>query len=207
MNTDIHNSVAMMNDFKQKDHQGIIDGVELSVKVLRTGTWNFRGNESLKLPSPLSRSCEYFTNFYKLQHPDKNLLWIPSSSVCEVRSTIYEKFYIFTLTTYQATIIMLYNDKDVFTFQELLNFTKLPSDILSAQLLNMMNPRMGKLLLKQNVKSPKLTLDEQLKLNMKFVNSANKIVLVPIPVYKVIFYILRNPKKLMVKLLRKKGKY
>lgn len=189
MNADMQNSVALMHDFKQRDHHGIISGVELSVKVLRTGIWDYQGNESLKLPSSLTKSCEYFDNFFKSQHSGKNLKWLPSLGECEVKSKIYKKPYTFTFTTYQTTIIMLYNDKDVFTFQELLDLTKLPNAMLSTQLFNMMNPRMGRLLFKQNSKVPKLTPDEQLTLNMNFDYSTIKIVLLPIAKHKVIFYI------------------
>lgn len=187
MNADMQNSIALMKDFNQKEHHGVIAGIELSVKVLRAGVWEYQQNDSLKLPEEMNRCCERFDAFFKSQHSGKNLKWIPCLGDCEVRSNVYKKTYTFTLNTYQTTILMLYNAKDVYTFKELLDMTKLSPEILSAQMFNLMNPRMGHLLIKENKKTPSMTLGEKIKLNSDFSFSSIKIVLIPTTKHKVTF--------------------
>lgn len=185
MNVDMQNSATLMKDFKQKDHKGVVSGIELSVKVLRAGVWEYQQNDSLKLPDDMNRCCERFDAFFKSQHSGKNLKWIPSLGDCEVKSSIYQRPYSFTLTTYQTAILMLYNLKSEYTYKELLDLTKLPPEIINPQLFNLINPRMGPLLKKDNVKTPNMTLGEKLKINPSFAFSSLKIVFVPTTRHKV----------------------
>jgi hypothetical protein len=181
MNADMQNSITMMKDFKQKDHKGVISGIELSVKVLRAGVWEYQQNDSLKLPDTMNRCCERFDNFFKAQHSGKNLKWIPSLGDCEVKSLIYSKPYSFTVTTYQTAILMLFNTKEEYTYKELIDLAKLPSEIIYPQLFNLIHPKMGKLLLKEDPKKPKMEPNEKLKVNPSFSFSNIKIVLAPMP--------------------------
>jgi len=187
MNADMQNSVSLMKDFKQKDHKGVISGIELSVKVLRAGVWEYQQNDSLKLPDGMNRCCERFDGFFKAQHSGKNLKWIPSLGDCEVKSLIYSKPYSFTLTTYQTAILMLFNIKEAYTYKELIDLTKLPSEILSPQMFNLIHPKMGKLLIKENLKTPTIAPTEKVKINPSFSFSSIKIVLVPTQKTKVDF--------------------
>jgi len=185
MNADMQNSGLLMKEFKQKDHRGMISGIELGVKVLRAGVWEYQQNDSLKLPDEMNRCCERFDGFFKAQHSGKNLKWIPSLGDCEVKSLIYSKPYSFTLTTYQTAILMLFNMKEVYTYKELVDLTKLPSDILNPQLFNLIHPKMGKLLIKENPKTPNMAPTEKVKVNPSFSFSSIKIVLVPTQRHKV----------------------
>jgi hypothetical protein len=189
MNMDMQNSATLMKEFKQKNHKGMISGIELSVKVLRTGVWEYQQNDSLKLPDGMNRCCERFDVFFKSQHSGKNLKWIPSLGDCEVKSLIYQKPYTFTLTTYQTAILMLYNLKNSYTYKELLDLTKLPPGIFNPQLFNLINPRMGALLLKDNTKVPSMTPNENLKLNQSFSFSSIKILFIPTAKHRVSFNI------------------
>lgn len=183
-------SATLMKDFKQKDHKGVIAGIELSVKVLRAGVWEYQQNDSLKLPDEMNRCCERFDVFFKSSHTGKNLKWIPSLGDCEVKSLTYKKPYAFTLTTYQTAILMLYNLKDVYTYRELLDMTKLPPEIINPQLFNLINPRMGSLLMKENTKTPNMTPNEKLKINPSFAFSNIKIVFIPTARHRVTFILI-----------------
>ena len=185
MNADMQNSGLLMKEFKQKDHRGMISGIELGVKVLRAGVWEYQQNDSLKLPDEMNRCCERFDGFFKAQHSEKSLKWIPSLGDCEVKSLIHSKPYSFILTTYQTVILMLFNMKEVYTYKELVDLTKLPSDILNPQLFNLIHPKMGKLLIKENPKTPNMAPTEKVKVNPSFSFSSIKIVLVPTQRHKV----------------------
>lgn len=208
MNADMQNSTSLMKDFKQQSHHGVIGGVELAVKVLRAGVWEYQQNDSLRLSAEMNVCCERFEMFFKSHHSGKNLKWIPSLGECEVKSTIYPKPYTFTLTTYQTAILLLYNIKDVYTYRELLDLTKLPAEIVSTQIFNLINPRMGPLLSKENVKTPSLTPTEKIKLNPSFVFSSIKISFIPAAKHKVLFLpILRKVKKNTIRILRRTRRF
>jgi hypothetical protein len=179
MNADMQNSTILMNEFRQKDHKGVISGIDLSMKVLRAGVWDYQQNDSLKLPEEMCRCCERFDAFFKSQHTGKNLKWIPSLGNCEVKSLIHSKPYMFILSTYQTAILMLYNSKDIYTYKELLELTKLPPEKLNSQLFNFIHPRMGRLLLKENKAVPNIAFNEKLELNKAFSFSSIKTIFIP----------------------------
>ena len=184
MNSDIKTSAEMTEAFKQRLHHGIIAGIELNVKALTTGIWRCERNESCKLPDEMRQCCERFEMFYKERCNGKLLHWSAALGDCEVKSTVYARPYSFVLTPYQTSLLMLYNMKDEYNVQELQNLTSLPYIIIEAQMLNLMNPKFGKLLIKENQKTPHLTPEEKVKLNKEYAFQNVRAILVPVVQYK-----------------------
>ena len=181
MKTDIHTSDSLVEEFRQQQHHGVIKGVALTAKVLTTGLWECEQNASCKLPAELKACSETFEKFYKSRHTGKNISWTAGLGDCEIVSHGYAKPYTFIVTPYQAAIIMLFTTKDVYTGQEISDFTSLPFDIMNIQMFNLMHPKLGRLLIKANAKVTKVAHDENIRINNEFASSSLRIVLVPFP--------------------------
>lgn len=185
MRQDINQSVEFTTTFKNQVHKGVVKGIELAVKILTAGLWKFPQNEACVLPADLNACVIVMTDYYKQQHVGKNLTCAAHLGDCEVLSKIYSKPYSFTLTTYQTAILMQFNEKDCYTFQELLDLTKLPKEAMIVQIYNLISPKYGKLLIKENIKSPKIEQTEKIKLNTAYNSSSLRANLMPIAQHKV----------------------
>jgi len=185
MGVDMKNSKEQTEKFKSKEHKGVISGVELSVKVLTSGLWGGEQNANCKLPKVLHDCCERFEYFYKEIHVGRHLVWNASIGDCEVKANSFSKPYTLLVTVYQASILDLFNNQSTFTYRELLEQTKLPESTMSKQILNLTNPKMGKLLIKDNLKTPVFAPTEKVVLNSQFSSPSLRLSLIPAAAKKV----------------------
>lgn len=180
MNVDMKNSRESTENFKKRDHKGLIKGVELTVKVLTSGLWGSEQNTLCKIPEELNECSKKFEEFYKLEHIGRHLVWNAAIGDCEMKSLYLSKPYTFIVNVYQASILMRFNENQNYTFSQLANLTNLPHDVLKKQLLNITNPRLGKLLIKANLKTPNFDPNEDIKINNEFSSSGLRVRLIPI---------------------------
>ncbi len=127
----------------------MIQGIDMTAKVLTVGLWKNTQSTTCKLPEELKVCAEKFTQYYELVHTGRKLCWTAHLGDCEVETTCYPRKYTLLLNVYQTTILMLYNEADSFSFQELAAKSMLPTDLLAFQLYNLTHPQQGKLLLKE----------------------------------------------------------
>jgi hypothetical protein len=179
MGADVKNSLELTETYKKKGRaaQG---GLEMSVKVLTTGLWSEQKNTRCTLPREILDCAKEFETYYKQIHTGKNLIWVAGMGDCEVKTLFLPKPYTFMVSVYQATLISLYNRQESYTFAELRTHSALPDEDLNAHLFPLMNPKMGKLLIKDNLKTPRLAPDEKLTLNKSFASPNLRQTLMPI---------------------------
>ena len=180
MGVDMKNSREMSENFKKREHKGLIKGVEMNIKVLTTGLWGEQKNSGCKLPEEIKACAGSFEAFYKQNHTGKNLTWMAGQGDCEVKTGFAPKQYTLLVTVYQASIVCLFNQQPSYTFLEIKAQTGLPEEELVTHLFPLMNPKLGKLLIKDNLKTPKCMPDEKLTLNEKFSSSSLRLTLIPI---------------------------
>ena len=179
MRMDIESSKEQTELFKKKENGGVIKGIEFNVRILTSGLWGYDNIPDSPLPPQLFSCCEAFESFYKQIHVGRHLMWNGMLGDCEVVTHGFNKGYILIVTAYQAKILCLYNIKEVYTFQELTNEVKLATGILSHQLFKLVNPKMGKLLIKDNLKTPVFEKEEKIRLNKDFKFESLKLTLTP----------------------------
>ncbi|MDR3547415.1 MAG: cullin, partial [Candidatus Pacebacteria bacterium] len=185
MANDIKTSREIVEGFRRsKQGTTAMQGVEFGVKVLTSGLWQCEHNAKCRLPEDLNSCFNRFEEFYKLAHAGRNISCVVGSGDCEVKALIYPKPYIFVLTTCQASILMLYNKNDSYTYEQLLADTQLSPDVMHAQISGLINPRLGRLLMKENIRSQKCDLKEKIRLNTGYIYSSLKIALVPVTQHK-----------------------
>ena len=179
MGVDIRNSRETTENFKKKPHKGVVKGIEMTVKVLTTGLWSEQKNSRCILPVEIKNCCIEFENYYKQNHTGKNLSWIAGLGDCEVKTLFALKPYTLIVTVYQASVLTLFNEKTVYTFNELKEKTGLPDEDLGAHLFPLMNPKLGKLLIKENLKTPKCIPEEKITLNVAYQSTSLRLTLIP----------------------------
>ena len=178
MGGDIKNSLELTESYKKKGSRA--STIEMTVKVLTTGLWSEQKNTRCTLPREVLECSKEFENYYKHIHTGKNLAWVAGMGDCEVKTTYLPKPYTFLVSVYQVAILALYNRQDTYTFAELKAQSGLPDEDINAHLFPMMNPKMGKLVMKENLKTPKCGPDEKLTLNPQFASCNLRQTLIPV---------------------------
>lgn len=180
MGIDMKNSRDQTEEFKNKEHGGVINGVELTVKVLTSGLWEYEKTAGSKLPRELLSCCEEFDAYYKQIHTGRHLVWSCALGDCEIKTHGFAKSYMFVVSVYQASVLMLFNDRESYLFKELAEVTGIAPVLLEKQLFNLANPRAGKLLIKENIKTPNFAMEEKVTLNTKFAAGNFRLVFMPV---------------------------
>jgi len=180
MGVDIENSKDLTNRFCKLKHRGVIKGVTMDIKVLTTGLWGEQKSISFTLPHEIESCTKEFEIFFKQNHVGKNITWMANQGTCELITNFCERQYYLVVSLQQAAILYMYNIKTAYTFGELRNAMKLAESEFSVCLFALMNPKMGKLLIKENLRTPKFTPEEKLTLNTKFAFSNLRLLLVPV---------------------------
>lgn len=172
MGVDMRNSRELTESFQKFHKKSSSKGVDVAVKVLTTGLWGEQKNTTCKLPAEIKECGDQFEKYFKSNHTGKNLAWIAGLGDCEIVTNFLAKPYTFIVTVYQATILCLFNQQNVYTYSDLKEVTGLPDDELGAHLCPLMHPKMGKLLIKDNMKTPKCSPEEKLTLNVQFASNS-----------------------------------
>eukprot|EP00826_Nyctotherus_ovalis_P047004 TRINITY_DN5357_c0_g1_i3.p1 TRINITY_DN5357_c0_g1~~TRINITY_DN5357_c0_g1_i3.p1 ORF type:complete len:248 (-),score=105.85 TRINITY_DN5357_c0_g1_i3:413-1156(-) len=180
MGVDIENSKDLTNRFCKLKHKGTVKGVSMEIKVLTTGLWGEQKSITFTIPPEIAACTREFEAFFKQNHVGKNITWMANQGSCDLVTNFCDRQYYLVTSLQQAAILYMFNSKTTYTFGELRNQLKLPEQEFSVCLFPLMNPKMGKLLVKENIKTPKYTPEEKLSLNTKFAFTNLRLMLIPV---------------------------
>ncbi|KAL6627867.1 hypothetical protein ACP70R_031593 [Stipagrostis hirtigluma subsp. patula] len=102
--------------------------VDLGVTVLTTGHWPTYKSSDINLPSEMVRCVEVFREFYQSRTKHRKLTWIYSLGSCTVTGKFDAKPIDLIVTTYQAALLLLFNDSDKLSYSEIVTQLKLSDD-------------------------------------------------------------------------------
>ncbi|KAL4402573.1 ubiquitin ligase (cullin) of SCF [Malassezia pachydermatis] len=106
--------------------------------VLTSGVWPLQPPSSeFTMPDELQSTHDEFVKFYNTQHTHRQLTWLWHLSTNEIHTTYLPRKYIFSTSTYQTAILLLFNTHSVLTFDEIAEATRLEKSVLNAALLPM----------------------------------------------------------------------
>lgn len=106
--------------------------------VLTSGIWPLHAlSGDFSVPLELQPTYDEFTRFYHTQHTHRQLTWLWHLSTNELHTNYLSRKYIFTTSTYQTAVLLLFNTHSVLTFDEILAATRLEKNALSAALIPM----------------------------------------------------------------------
>lgn len=167
MFTDLRLSRDLNNNFREHlQNIGNKDNlIDFSVLVGGTAQWPLHPPTSnFNLPVEIDTIRQIFEQFYLNQHEGRRLNWLYHLGKVEVRANYCRVGKVpctFILTNYQLGILLPFNDKSVYTWSELLEFTGLNEDAFSSQIKTLLKAKV--LLLEGKVGNP----DSKYELNLK----------------------------------------
>ena len=103
-------------------------GMECSVTVLTTGFWPTYKVDEVALPAELLRGIDTFTRYYESRTSHRKLKWIHTLGTCVLTGRFDAKPIELVISTYQACILMLFNQQEEYTISDISTATKLPVD-------------------------------------------------------------------------------
>ncbi|XP_031121416.1 cullin-1-like [Ipomoea triloba] len=103
-------------------------GIDLTVTVLTTGFWPSYKSFDLNLPAEMVKCVEVFREFYQTKTKHRKLTWIYSLGTCNISGNFEQKTIEMIVTTYQASVLLLFNASDRLSYQEIMAQLNLSDD-------------------------------------------------------------------------------
>jgi cullin-4 len=94
-------------------------GIEMNVHVLTTGYWPTYPPMEVRLPHELNVYQDIFKEFYLSKHSGRRLMWQNSLGHCVLKSNFPKGKKELSVSLFQTVVLMLFNDAQSLTFQEI----------------------------------------------------------------------------------------
>ena len=160
-------------DFKKRDAES--EGVtDISVTVLTTGHWPSYKVDEMLPPDGMMQSLESFKRFYDTQKKRTKLTWLNTLGTAQVDAVFPSGKKKLEVSTYQACVLLQFNESDTIAFSELRERLNLPADELKRYLVSLACGK-HKVLTKSNKSSPEVADDEMFTFNAKFKDKKAKL--------------------------------
>ncbi|XP_023933316.1 cullin-2 [Lingula anatina] len=133
---------AKFNDFVKQDKSSL--GVNFSILVLQAGAWPI-GQSNLPtfaIPQELEKSVQMFESFYNKNFNGRKLTWMHSFCNAELKLNYLKKQYFINMGTFHMGILLLFNNTDSLTLQDILDSTHLPEKELTKQLQTLLETKL-----------------------------------------------------------------
>jgi cullin 1 len=183
MLTDTNAATPFVKQFQDSDSfKGL--PIEFDVKVLTDGYWPSFKSPPVVLPIEINSCIEAFNKFYIDRNKMKHLSWSYMHGKCNILARFTDKEYTLVLTTYQTSIIMLFNDNESLSFKDIKDLLKTEDGLLE-MMLDSLSCKRYKLLSKTG--QPKsIGKEDTFRVNDDFKNKL-KLISVPAPIIKETF--------------------
>ena len=182
MITDLALASDMQREFKQVvQASGMQSSFELSVTVLTTGFWPSYSPADACLTKEMELGISLFRDFYAKRTQHRRLTWIHSLGTATVAARFAEgKRFDLVMNTYQALVLLCFNDKATLTVSQICEMTKLEEGLAKKLLATLIFSKF-KVLLKSSQDERSIESSDVISVNESFAVSTRK-VRIPAPV-------------------------
>lgn len=169
----------------QKDYKNHIKNtakstsVEFSVEILTSGHWPYQDMPKCIIPPQLKVVQNDFQQFYKQKFSNRQINFLYSHGLVQIQTAFLPKAYQMIFSCYQASIIMLFNQKESMTYREVQDQTGLSDQDLKSSMMKLCHPKLG-IIIKANPKKPVFLPDEKLVINEKYANNSIRVNFIPV---------------------------
>ncbi|PIA44551.1 hypothetical protein AQUCO_01700270v1 [Aquilegia coerulea] len=153
-------------------------GIDLTVTVLTTGFWPSYKSFDLNLPEEMVKCVEVFREFYQTKTKHRKLTWIYSLGTCNIIGKFEAKTMELIVTTYQASVLLLFNASDRLSYSEIMTQLNLTDDDI-VRLLHSLSCAKYKILNK-TPSTKTITPTDYFEFNSKFTDKMRRIK-IPLP--------------------------
>lgn len=145
-------------------------GVNYFVRVLQQGAWplNQQGTMTLNIPAELEKTVSMYEEFYSKQFNGRKLTWLHYLSNGDIRIGYLSKSYIVNMTTFQMSLLLLFEKSDSLSYKELQETTNISPEQFPRHLQSLLDAK----LLLSNTET--LSNSSTISLNMKYTNKRTK---------------------------------
>lgn len=173
MFTDIRLSKKVAESFTKKCPPEDDCEVDVSVKVLTNGFWPNKPMPMCRLPAILSRLSKKFEDFYLQQHQGRKIVWQGNMGTGSVRAWFGPKKYELSVSTFQMCVLMMFNEKESYTFGEIVEYLGVSRGELKLHVVSMNLPKYR--LLTKSSKSKSVQDTDVFTVNPKFRSKLTKV--------------------------------
>ncbi|XP_039265598.2 cullin-2-like [Styela clava] len=154
------------SDFLTKHNEDV--NINFNVNVLQAGAWPLNSTQTpFHLPQELTKSVLQFEKFYGDNFNGRKLSWLHHLSQAEVRVQITSKTYFVTMSTYQLSILLLFNQSPDLLFSFIVKSTGLGDRELE-KTINLLSD--ARILIKEKVDDD----DTKFSINFNFTNKRTR---------------------------------
>ncbi|CAA7061302.1 unnamed protein product [Microthlaspi erraticum] len=153
-------------------------GIDLTVTVLTTGFWPSYKTSDLNLPSEMIKCIQVFKAYYEQRTSHRRLMWVYSLGTCHVVGRFSAKPIELIVSTYQAAVLLLFNNTERLTYNEIVEQLNLSHEDL-VRLLHSLSCAKYKILKKEPM-SKTISRTDAFEFNSNFTDRMRRIK-VPLP--------------------------
>ncbi|XP_045818356.1 cullin-3A-like [Trifolium pratense] len=175
MLTDMNTSYDMMQGFLACHGAELGDSPTLSVQVLTTDSWPIQSSPQCNLPSEVLGAYEKFRNYYLGKHIGRSLSLKTNTGTADLMATFgMGRKHELNVSTYQMSILMLFNNDDWLSCKEIEQATAIPMSDLKRCLQSLALVK-GKNVLRKEPMSKDIAEDDAFFFNDEFTNKLFKV--------------------------------
>lgn len=181
-------SNTIMEEFKGflTTAQVNLNGVDLTVRVLTTGFWPTQSATPIcNIPSSARTAFENFRRFYLAKHSGRQLTLQPQLGSADLHATFFgpkkddngesgassskgPRRHIIQVSTYQMCVLMLFNNREKWTYEEIKNETDIPERDLLRAIQSLAVGKLAQRVLHKEPKTKDIEKDHVLTVNDQF---------------------------------------
>lgn len=200
---DIHVSNTLNEEFKNRRNTNV--SIDVTLKVLTTGYWPTQQQVlPCQLPKSAQDAFNEFKSFYLNKHSGRQLNLQANMGNADLNAVFYgnpkkksdtdadnvslssqststsvekskERKHILSCTTYQMIILMAFNKREMWTFEELIAETDIPEKECSRSLLSMVHGKAANRVLRKEPPKGDIKKADKLFVNDSFVSKLHKV--------------------------------
>jgi len=192
-------SNSTMDEFKTHIQQSStnLHGVDLFVRVLTTGFWPTQSaTPKCNIPAPPRMAFEAFRRFYLAKHSGRQLTLQPQLGSADLNATFYgakreegadlsgaasgaskagPRKHIIQVSTYQMVVLMLFNNRDKLSYEEIKNETDIPEKDLMRAIQSLALGKMTQRILTKEPKTKEIESDHFFMVNDQFTSKLHRV--------------------------------